>query len=118
MMSWLHYTYVATYVYTGCIYCTGIDAIIAIINRTPLEGTFFLATVPPVVISPNSAALSSCITIKGLLAKNCSVEVLQKYFSNKKKSGINTYEAIKIINKTTAILQLADEKGEDDLDMY
>ena len=93
----------------------GIDAIIAAINRTPLEGTFFLATVPPVVITPKPGALFLEVTISNLPADKCSVKVLQKYFSNKKKSGINTYEAIKIIDKTTAILRLTDEEGEDDL---
>ena len=92
--------------------CIGIDSIIATINRTPLRSTFFLATIPPVVIKPKPGALSLDITISNLPADKCSVKVLQKYFSNKRKSGINTYEAIKITSKTTAVLQLTDERGE------
>ena len=95
-------------------YCTGIDGVIATINRTPLGSTFFLATIPPVVIKPKPGALSLDITISNLPADKCSVTVLQTYFSNKRRSGINTYKAIRIVNKTTAILQLPDETGEND----
>ena len=94
------------------LYHIGIDAFIGTINRTPLEGTFFLATIPPVVIKPKPGDLSHDVTISNLPADKCSVKVLQKYFSNKRKSGINSYEAIKIVSKTTAILQLTDERGE------
>ena len=95
-------------------YCTGIDDVIATINRTPLGSNFFLATIPLVEIKPKPGALSFDITISNLPADKCSVKVLQTYFSNKRRSGINTYKAIKIANKTTAILQLTDERGEDD----
>ena len=102
--------------YVHC--CIGIDGIIATINRTPLKSTFFLATIPPVVVKPKPGALSLDITISNLPADNCSVKILQKYFSNKKKFGKNTYKAIKIISKTTAILQLTDEQGKDDLNKF
>ena len=93
-------------------HCLGIDAVIGTINRTPLEGTVLTATKPPVVIKPEPIVLTNVITISNLPTGKCSTKVLQKYFSNKKKSGINTYEEITIVDKTTAVLQLKDESGE------
>ena len=89
----------------------GIDAIIGNINHTPLEGTVLIATVPPVVIKPKPIVFTSDIKITNISANKCSAKVLQKYFSNKKKSGISTYKEIKVLDKTTAILQLPDERG-------
>ena len=86
------------------IHCVGIDAVIGNINRTPLQGIVLTATKPPVVI-----------TISNLPTGKCSTKVPQNYFSNKKKSGINTFEAIKVVDKPTAVLQLKDESGENDL---
>jgi len=111
--------------------CIGIDAIINNINRTPLEGTILMATRSPVVTKetpsqgtilavtkplvitkkPKPPVITNDIKISNLLASKCSLKVLHKYFSNKKKSGINAYKGIEIIDKTTAILQLHDEKG-------
>ena len=88
-------------------HCVGIDAVIGNINRTPLQGIVLIATKPPVVI-----------TISNLPTGKCSTKVLQKYFSNKTKSGINSYEAIKVVNKTTAVLQLKDESGENNLSLH
>ena len=93
------------------LYCIGIDAVIGSINCTPLEGVVLTATRPPVVIKPKPIIFTNDVTISNLSADKCSTKALHKYFSNKKKSGINTYKAIKIINKTTAVLQLKDESG-------
>jgi len=98
--------YVCTYI--------GIDAIIGNINHTPLEGIILMATRPPVVMKPKPMVITNDIKISDLPAEKCSLKVLRKYFSNKKKSGIDTYKGIEIINKTTAILQLHDEKGKNE----
>lgn len=89
----------------------GIDAVIASINCTPLEGVVLTATRSPVVIKPKPIIFTNDVTISNLSADKCSTKALHKYFANKKKSGINTYKAIKIINKTTAVLQLKDESA-------
>lgn len=89
----------------------GIDAIIGNINRTPLESMVLTAAKPPVVIKPKVIVFTNDIKITNLLVDKCSNKALEKYFSKKKKSGIDTYKRIKIVDKTTAILQLADERG-------
>ena len=89
----------------------GIDAIIGNINTTPLEGIVLIATKPPVKIKFKLPVFTNEIMISNLSPDKCSHKALNKYFTKKKKSGISTYEDIKIIDKTTAILQLADETG-------
>ena len=51
------------------------------------------------------------VVITNLTAKNCSIDKLKDYFSNKKKSGISSFKDIKIVNQSTAILCLEDEEG-------
>ena len=98
--------------YSVCTVYIGIDAIISNINCSPLEGTMLIATKPPlVVMKPKPPVITNDIKISDLSTDKCSLKALQKYFSNKKKSGINTYKEIEIINKTTAILKLHDERG-------
>ena len=96
-------------------HCVGIDAAIGSINCTPLKGIVLTATKHPVVMKPEPVVVTNDITISNLPAGKCSTKALQKYFSNKRKSGINSYEAIKVINKTIAVLQLKDESGKNDL---
>ena len=92
-------------------HCVGIDAVIGNINRTPLEKTVLTATKPPVVIQPKPVVLTNDIKISNMSADKCSTKALHKYFTSKKKSGINTYKGIKVLSKTTAVLQLSNESG-------
>ena len=96
-------------------YCVGIDAIIGGINCTPLQGIILTATKPPVVIKPNPVVLTNVITIKNLPTGKWTDKKLQRYFSNKRKSGISTYESATMVDKTTAVLQLRNESGKNNL---
>lgn len=58
-----------------------------------------------------SLVLTNDIEISNLPSRNCSFDKLNEYFHNKKKSGINSFKDIKIVDQNTAILCLEDEEG-------
>ena len=94
----------------SCLYHVGIDGVIAKINLTPLEGQALSASKPEIV-APVQLVLTNRIRIDNLPANMCNINKLCKYFSNKRKSGIDKFMRIEIKDKTTAVLHLLDSTG-------
>ena len=96
--------------YLSCLHPVGIDGVIAKINLTPLEGHTLSATKPEIVTPVQlHVILTNRIRIDNLPTKMCNK--LYKYFSNKRKSGIDKFMRIEIKDKTTAFLHLLDSTG-------
>ena len=92
-------------------YPVGIDGVIAKINFTPLEGRTLSATKPQIATAIQPV-LANKIRIDSLPPNMCNVTKLSKYFSNKRKSGIDKFMRIEIKeDKTTAVLHLLDGTG-------
>ena len=81
---------------------TGLDLIPRIIS-TPYEASFLQARRPSV--------LTSSILIDNIPTQKCNKELLDVYFTNKKKSGIDSYKKIEILDEKRAIVHLESEDG-------
>ena len=73
------------------------------INTTPYEGNAIRARRPQV--STNS------ILVENLPPKMYDKEMLDVYFTNKKKSGIEAYKEIEILDDNRAIVHLESQEG-------
>ena len=82
---------------------TGLDDLIPRIISTPYEGAVLQARRPSV--------LTSSILIENLPTPKCNKELLDVYFTNKKKSGIDSYKRIEILDEKRAIVHLESEDG-------
>ena len=81
----------------------GLDVIIQKISSTPFEGNVIQARRPLV--------LTNSILIDNLPTQKCNKELLDVYFTNKKKSGIDSYKEIKILDDNRAIVHLKSKDG-------
>ena len=82
---------------------TGLDDVVPKIINTPYEGVVLHARRPLV--------LTSSILIDNLPARKCNTELLDVYFTNKKRSGIDSYKEIEILDEKRAIIHLESEDG-------
>ena len=82
---------------------TGLDDLIPRIISTPYESAVLQARRPSV--------LTSSILIENLPTQKCDKELLDVYFTNKKKSGIDSYKKIEILDENKAIVHLESEDG-------
>ena len=81
----------------------GIDDLILEINNNPCEDIVLQATCPLV--------LTSSILIANLPVQMCNKELLDMYFTNKKRSGIDSYKEIEILDDNRAIVHLESKDG-------
>ena len=87
-----------------CIYWyIGLDDVIDKISNAPYEGNTIRARRPQ--ISTNS------ILVENLPPKMYDKEMLDVYFTNKKKSGIEAYKEIEILDDNKAIVHLESQEG-------
>lgn len=109
------------------IFSIGIDGVIDKINCTSLKGHTLSATkhhtlsatrchtlsaTNPQIVTPVQPVLINKIRIDNLLPSMCNMIKLSRYFSSKRKSGIDKFRRIEIKdNKTTADLYLLDDTG-------
>ena len=82
----------------------GLDDIIQEISKNPYEDIVFQARRP--LIFTNS------ILIDNLPTEKCNKDLLDVYFTNKKKSGIDSYKGIEILDDKRAIVHLENKDGE------
>ena len=82
---------------------TGLDDLIPKIISSPYEGAVLQARRPLV--------LTSSILIDNLPTQKCNKELLDVYFTNKKRSGIDSYKQIEILDEKRAIVHLESEEG-------
>lgn len=82
---------------------TGLDDLISKIISSPYEGTVLQARRPLI--------LTSSILVDNLPPQKCNKELLDVYFTNKKKSGIDSYKQIEILDENRAIVHLESEDG-------
>ena len=80
----------------------GLDDVILKISKTPYENVIFQARRPLVLTS---------ILIDNLPPQKCNKEQLDVYFTNKKKSGIESYKKIEILDDKRAIVHLESKYG-------
>lgn len=81
----------------------GLDDIIQEISNTPYEGIIFQARRPLI--------LTNSILIDNLPMEKCTKNQLDVYFTNKKKSGIDSYKGIEILDDKRAIVHLENKDG-------
>ena len=81
----------------------GLDDIIQKISSTPYEGNVIQARRPLV--------LNNSILIDHLPTQKCTKEMLDVYFTNKKRSGIDSYKEIEILDDNRAIVHLESKDG-------
>ena len=82
---------------------TGLDDLISRIISSPYKGAVLQARRPSV--------LTSSILIENLPTLKCNKELLDVYFTSKKKSGIDSYKKIEILDEKRAIVHLESEDG-------
>ena len=80
----------------------GLNDVILKISKTPYENVIFQARRPLVLTS---------ILIDNLPEQKCNKEQLDVYFTNKKKSGIESYKKIEILDDKRAIVHLESKYG-------
>ena len=78
--------------------CTGLDDVIKKIISNPYEGAVLMV-------------MTSSILIDNLPTQKCNIELLDVYFTNKKRSGIDSYKEIEILDERRAIVHLESEDG-------
>ena len=81
----------------------GLDEIIQKISSTPFGGNVIYARRPLVPINS--------ILIDNLPTQKCNKHILDVYFTNKKKSGIDSYKKIEILDDNRAIVHLESKDG-------
>lgn len=81
----------------------GLDDVIQKISSTPFDGNVIQARRPLV--------LTNSILIDNLPIQKCNKELLDVYFTNKKKSGIDSYKEIEILDNNRAIVHLESKEG-------
>ena len=81
----------------------GLDDVIQKISSNPFEGNVIQARRPLV--------LSNNIFIDNLPTPKCNKEMLDVYFTNKKRSGIDSYKEIEILDDNRAIVHLENKDG-------
>ena len=82
---------------------TGLDDLIPKIISSLYEGAVLQAKRPLI--------LTSSILIDNLPPQKCNEEQLDVYFTNKKRSGIDSYKQIEILDENRAIVHLESEDG-------
>ena len=82
---------------------TGLDDLIPKIISYPYEGADLQAR--------RALVLTSSILIDNLPTHKCNKELLDVYFTNKKRSGIDSYKQIEILDEKRAIVHLESEEG-------
>ena len=82
---------------------TGLDDVILEISKKPYEGIIFKARC--------ALVLTNSILIDNLPALKCNKEMLDVYFTNPTKSGIESYKKIEILDDKRAIVQLKNKDG-------
>ena len=96
---------------SNCNYCTescvslliGLDDVIQKISSTSFEGNVIQARRPLV--------LTNSILIENLPTQKCNKHMLDVYFTNKKKLGIDSYKKIEILDDNRAIVHLESKDG-------
>ena len=81
----------------------GLDDVLQEISNTPFEGNVIQARRPLV--------LTSSILIDNLPTQKCNKHMLDVYFTNRKKSGIDSYKEIEILDDNRAIVHLESKDG-------
>ena len=82
---------------------TGLDDVILELRNKPYKGIIFKARRPLV--------LTNSILIDNLPVRKCDKEILDVYFTNPKKSGIESYKKIEVLDDKRAIVQLENKDG-------
>lgn len=81
----------------------GLDDIILKISKSPYENVVLQARRPLV--------LTNSILVDNLPTLKCNEEQLDIYFTNKRRSGIDSYKKIEILDDKRAIVHLKSKDG-------
>ena len=95
-------TYINAYLHVVLI-IIGLDDVILKISSNPYENDVLQAR--RLLVFTNS------ILIENLPVQRCNKEMLDMYFTNKKRSGIDSYNKIEILDDNKAIVHLESKNG-------
>ena len=86
-----------------CLLLIGLDDVVLAVSSKPYGNVVLQARRPMV--------LTNSILIDNLPKEKCNEEILDVYFTNKKKSGIDSYKKVEILDDNKAIVHLESKNG-------